>query len=431
MTADTNPEPTPVFDGAKVKTIAPGMARDDFGGMTIMADPSISQSAAMASAVARVQARYTVARRFPRNIERVRLDLIETCKRPVFANTARFSRPVGKEKLLVEGREEWVEKYAIGLSVHFAREALRTMGNIGVEVVTLSEDYEEATMLVEALDYETGASSARPVTVKREVEKRGLRKGQKPKRVRHNSYGDEVFIVDSTDEEFDTKRWNLVAKASRQVILDLVPSDIKEEALARVLKTLEDGATADPKGQIKAVLAQFFSIGVPPESIVEALGHSVDLVQPKEIVVLRDWFNAVKNGETTWDEIVASEVEDRKMRDAKTKKAEKAVAKAEAKVEEKKPEPEKAPAQAVASESAPAIAPTEERKPLGLTNRAELLKWLASAQEDRTTAAISKRVVARRLKEASSEALSELTDDEVVATFEAVRKALAAATGAR
>src|SRR5690242_15706526 len=86
-------------------------------------------TAAAAQAKALVEARYTVAIRFPRNEDEVRQKLLKECRRPSFAAVAIYRKPIG------QGIE--------GPSIRFAETAMRLMKNITVETMTVYDDREK------------------------------------------------------------------------------------------------------------------------------------------------------------------------------------------------------------------------------------------------------------------------------------------------
>jgi ribonuclease D len=53
----------------------------------------------------------------------------------------------------------------------------------------------------------------------------------------------------------------------------------------------------------------FFKVGVRVQELTEYLGHPVDTVQPAEIVELRSIYNAIRDGETTWLEVMENRPE--------------------------------------------------------------------------------------------------------------------------
>ena len=137
------------------------IVQDNSGSIEPFQQPAVptretSVTAVAAQAKAAVEARFLVALHRPRDIDVVRSRLLKDCKRPRFAEVARYRRPVGKKK--VNGR--WEDSYAEGPSIRFAEAALRHMGNIDIANPTIYDDSEKMIVRVTATDLETNATLA-------------------------------------------------------------------------------------------------------------------------------------------------------------------------------------------------------------------------------------------------------------------------------
>lgn len=248
-----------------------------------------------AQAVALVQARFTLARRFPRDLDDVRVALLKECKRPGFAAVARYARPVGGGKV------------AEGPSIRFAEAAARHMGNMDAGVATLHDDADKRIVRVAAMDLETNAAFSKDLTIAKTGERRHLKSGQKPLGYRTNSFGDQVFIVRLEDSEIPVKENAEVSKVLRVLLLRLIPGWLLEECEAAIVRTLSDADAKDPDAARRALVDAFASVGVKAADLAAYLKHDLDGCSPAELVRLRAIFATIKDGETTWSEIVAAE----------------------------------------------------------------------------------------------------------------------------
>jgi hypothetical protein len=195
---------------------------------------------------AQVVARYQMAERRPRNWGDVRLQLLNECQRPSFAKAARYRKPVGKKKNEQTG--QWEENFVEGLSIDYALAALRCVTNIDLSVVTIFDDQLKQVVRVTATDLESNVTTSSELTLSKTVERRSLSKGQQPLGTRVNSYGDTVFLVESTEDQFANKRGAAVSKERRNLILSLVPGDLREECEAMCIKVQMAQDQADPDG---------------------------------------------------------------------------------------------------------------------------------------------------------------------------------------
>jgi hypothetical protein len=246
-----------------------------------------ASTAVAAQARASVEARFLVAMQRPRNWLDARSKLLEACKRPAFAETAMYERPIG-------------DKTITGPSIRFAEEALRAASNMLAEAAVVFDDEERRIVRVTVTDLEANLSFPLDVLVRKTIERKRIREGQTVIARRLNTKGELVYIIEATEDELLTKQQALTSKAIRTSGLRLIPSDIIEEAIAQVGRTLKDADAADPAAAKKKIVDLFYAQGVGVSDIEEYLGHKIDGSSPAEIGKLRLVWQAIKEGETTW-----------------------------------------------------------------------------------------------------------------------------------
>ena len=258
-----------------------------------------TQTDALAAAAAReMEVRYALARRFPREVDIVERRLLADCVRPGFAERARYRRPVGKKKDEASG--EWVEQYAEGFSIRFAESALAALGNMDVAGYVIYEDAEKARVRCVAVDLETNGSWRLDVDVPKTVERRKLKKGQRAMATRENSYGETVYVVPATPEEFRTKQAAEVSKGLRTLILRLVPADVKEACEAQVKATLTDEFRKQSGAVVGKLVEAFARLKISKDEIGAYLGHPVEQMTSDESVEMRAIYVGITEGSTTW-----------------------------------------------------------------------------------------------------------------------------------
>lgn len=259
--------------------------------------PSMSAVVETASATlaarerASVEARYLVAMQRPRDFDTARLRILKACRRPRFAEAARYAKPIGREKVH-------------GLSIRFAEEIRVLWGNLDVTAYLVFDDEKRRIYRVIGTDLETNAADSVDVMVEKHVERRFAKQGQEVIAQRLNSNGQVVYIIAATEDEVHVKANNMVAKARRNVILTLIPADIKEEAEDECIKTVATRDAKDPEAARKAILDSFFQLGVMPQQVSELLAKPLEQINPAELTLLRTIYTAMKEGETTWAEAV-------------------------------------------------------------------------------------------------------------------------------
>lgn len=297
----TNGEPKTI--AAPQTTVERGMiVRSGFNNSEMERSPETAATALAMQARAAVEARFVMALQRPRDMELVRTKILAACQRPFFAELAVYAKPVGKKRNEETG--EWEQQYAEGLSIRFAEEAVRNLGNAMTETTTLYDDGKKRMVRVSATDFEANVIHFKDVVADKTVERKVLKPGQQALGQRFNSYGDLVHIVEATEDEFAVKMGALAAKAIRDKILMLIPSDIQEEAKAICWRTNADKDAKDPEAARRAVIDAFAKKGVKPDQLAEFIGHELDVLVPAELQKLRAIYTAINDGEATWADVI-------------------------------------------------------------------------------------------------------------------------------
>lgn len=258
----------------------------------------MSTAAMAAKSKAQVEARYIVAYNRPRSILQARSDILAACQRPIFAERARYKKPVGGG-------------FIVGFSIRFAEEAIKAMKNIVVESATIYEDETKRTVQVSVTDLESNLTYGKEATIEKTVERKVLKDGQKPISQRKNSKGDNVYLVQATEDEIANKVASAESKIIRNCGLRLIPSDILEEALMAVEATVISGTGTDSKAATKKITDAFFSIGVAATELEKYLKHPLSSISPKELADLRAIFSTIKDGEASWVDYISKPSEEK------------------------------------------------------------------------------------------------------------------------
>lgn len=267
--------------------------KDEFTGTSIERRAETATAAVAAQATAEIQAMYVVARQCPRNWLQVRSELLQHCQRTGFAEKARYGKPMGGKTI-------------VGPSIRFAETCLQSMGNVRPKVSIIFDDPDKRVVQVSVTDLEKNVTHSSEIVIEKTVERKSVKTGQTIISQRPNSMGEITFLVGASEDELRTKQAALVSKELRTHALRIVPSDIIEECMERVVETLEDSDSRDPTASKKKLADAFMSIGVSPIGLQEYLGHSLETVSPAETVALRALFAAIKDGETTWNAALES-----------------------------------------------------------------------------------------------------------------------------
>lgn len=254
-----------------------------------------ASSAVAAREEAAVKARYLMALQRPRDIDLVRQRLLRECQRPGFADVAMYAKPVGKQRVR-------------GLSIRFAEAAIRNFTNVLTQVSVVFDDERRRILHVSVIDLETNATYGEDVTLEKVVERRQPREGQEVIGHRANSEGEVVYLVRATEDDFRNKQAAAVSKAIRNYGLRLIPGDILDECRAAIERVKADRAAQDPDAEKKRVLDAFAGVGVSADRMKTYLGHPLEELSPAELVELRELYEAIRDGETTWAAVMEDRV---------------------------------------------------------------------------------------------------------------------------
>lgn len=267
--------------------------REEFSSEESTAIVETSSTAVAAQAKAKTEAHFIMAMKRPRDLMVARGKLLDACKRPGFARSALYRKPIGREHIE-------------GPSVRFAEEVIRCLGNIQPETAVIYDDKEKRIVRVSVTDLESNVPYSTDVVIEKKVERSRVQEGQKVFGQRKNSRGYTTYIVEATEDDLQVKQAAIVSKALRTNALRLLPGDLLEEAIAQIKATLQNEHAQDPAAAKKAAADYFARLGISAAQIKKYLGHDLSEATPDEMVELRGIAEAIKDKETTWDEVMES-----------------------------------------------------------------------------------------------------------------------------
>lgn len=282
--------------------------RQEFGAEQTTVHSDMRSAALAAQETAKIQARYVVAMQRPRDFMGVRARILAHCERPRFAECARYKKPMGWKKNDKTGK--WEQNFVCGPSIRFVEAALLEMSNVDQEVVVIADAPSLRIVRVTVTDIERNTSSSVEVAIEKTVERSSAKDGRIPISSRKNSSGDDVFTLPATEDEMRAKEASAVSKALRGVGLRVIPGDIVEEAMDRVLAVQNTEDAKDPTATRRQLADWFAKRGIMPEDLAQYLGHTMDTISPAEFSDLRAVGHAINDGETTWASVMASKFGD-------------------------------------------------------------------------------------------------------------------------
>ncbi len=280
--------------GMEVARPTNGIARQGFGIHEVEHRRETQGTALAARAQAEVQARYIMAERKPRNLEAFRVKLLENCKRPGFAIVAEYAKPVGGGSIK-------------GPSIRFVETAIREYTNVSPEETIIYDDDHKRVTRVSVTDMETNVTYHGDVVVEKTVERKKPKSGDEVLSTRQNSYGDTVFRIRATEDDFANKSASACSKKLRNLGLRILPADIVDEAMETCRKTRQDKDAQNPAAARRQIIDAFATLQVMPAMLDEYLGHPFEQASPGELDELRAAYMTVRENEARWVDLVESQ----------------------------------------------------------------------------------------------------------------------------
>jgi hypothetical protein len=235
----------------------------------------VGAATAIASAEAELKAQLFIALEHPRDEDESFRRIVRSCKRATFAESALYSFPRGGSK--VEGP-----------SVNLAREVARHWKNIrfGLRMVSADRDWFHIQGFAHDLE------SNHYVTMEDRFEKLIQRR---------NRDGSTRWVEpDERDARELCNRRGAICV--RNAILQVIPSDIIEEAVRQVGETIRQAAAGeveqDKASAVRRLVLAFNQVSVNRATLERHLAHDIDDISPDELADLRKVFVSIRDGNT-------------------------------------------------------------------------------------------------------------------------------------
>lgn len=285
--------------GSVVTPNAGGAVRQEYSGLELRQSAERAAIARAAHSEALVKSRVVLALQTPRDVDRARMAILKDSQRPVFAERAIYSKPVGGKKIE-------------GPSVRLAESLARAWGNIFIETTITYEDAETRTVHVLVMDMEENVTSSGEIIIEKTVERRDAR-DRVVLSERMNSSGQKTYRVLATEDEILNKMNAAVSKMRRNKIIEMLPFDLVQEALDTCRETTRKADAKDPDAAKRRMLDAFAEIGVDVDDVKAYLGRSnLDALTPAELGDLRKAYAAIESEGSTWGQLMELREDQRK-----------------------------------------------------------------------------------------------------------------------
>lgn len=213
-----------------------------------------------------VQAAVFMAKRFPRNENESLARIMRSCDRIGLATKAVYSYPKGGTQVS-------------GPSVRLAEAIAQAWGNIQSGVVELEQRDGESTCMAYCWDVETNTRECKIFTVKHQI---STRNGMK--------------VLTDPRDIYELVA-NQGARRKRACILNIIPGDIVDEAMARCNKTLQGNNRRPLIDRLRELVDMFQTrYSVPLASIEKYFGYPLDVFTEQDGATLAGIYNSLKDG---------------------------------------------------------------------------------------------------------------------------------------
>ena len=268
-----------------------------------MAPGETAVGASAAQVRAEIESAYAIARAFPRQWTRVRQLIFDDCKRPLFADEAMYHLP--RRKWNKETRQ-YEEIIITGISIRYAESAMRALGNLRIASKILFENAEQRILEVVVTDLESNNQLPGQAVIEKTQERKKLNRGQERDviRTRVGSDGEVLFVIPVAENDLRAKQNAAASIMIRNAVIRLLPADLIEESERLIVKTSIDSVAKDPK-KIDELVAGFDRLGVKKPDIELWLKKPVAKMTPEEWARLRGIGTAIKDGEESWENVMA------------------------------------------------------------------------------------------------------------------------------
>ncbi len=254
----------------------------------------IQSTTLAAAAQAEIQAGYLMALKSPRNEDDALIKIKKRCKNLTFAESALYKKPVGGTTIT-------------GLSIRFTEDLLALWKNIKIIQNIVFEDDEKIIANINVCDLENNTSYSSNISIRKTVERKFLKNGQKAISSRLNSNKQKIYLVEATEDDINNKLNSGISKAIRNNGLRCIPGYIKEECMIEIEKTIKSGIDKDPDAYKRQLLESMSTVNVLPADIENYFKTKVDKLSKKQIDELRGIYTALKNGEANWTDYYKEE----------------------------------------------------------------------------------------------------------------------------
>lgn len=221
------------------------------------------------TSIAEIQAKMILARNFPRNIDTCLEHIKRECENKELAEKATYEFPRG-------------DSVVKGPSIRLVECVARHWGNILSGIKEISSSEREATVKAYCWDLETNFADEKVFTVPY---------------VRTTKKSGKIPLTDERDK-YETMA-NMAARRKRACMQAIIPQFVIDEAVEACQRTLEEEMKGKNIEDVKKSMLDAFRLKaewITEASFETVIGKPFDNISTKDIIKLRNLYNAINDG---------------------------------------------------------------------------------------------------------------------------------------
>ena len=220
------------------------------------------------------------AKKFPRDEQKARDELLTACDIEQFAVGAYYAFPRGRK--FDEASGTWKPNIVTGASIRLAREAVRVFENIRTGFLIIQDDPDKRTIVAYAWDCQKNIRESSADTFEKLVQKK-----QKD--------GQTLWMV-ADERELRELTFRRASILKRNCILSLLPSYFVDKLVDVCKRTAAGGAKTDLKDAILTMQRSFAEIGISAKGLEQYLGKPLKACTRDNLSELRGIFQSIRDG---------------------------------------------------------------------------------------------------------------------------------------
>ena len=233
-----------------------------------------------------IHAAVVLAKKFPRDQEQGKAEILTACDEEAFAEHAFYSFPRGRK--YNEKTGEWDVNLVSGPSIRMAREIARAWGNIRYGFIVSQDDDDIRGLMAYAWDLEKNNRMSSSDSFKKLIQKRKPDPRDKKKTVTEWVTADEREL-----RELTFRRASILM---RNCILSLIPGWFIDQCVEICKRTASGGDKVDLAERVENMAKAFATLGITVKAIEGYTGKTLQATTREDLAELKGIYRSIIDG---------------------------------------------------------------------------------------------------------------------------------------